>query len=105
MRLRVRLRARRDIDDGADWYEATREGLGDEFLVEVERSLLKIEEHPESFPVRYGEIRRANLDRFPYGVFFWLPDESTIEILAVIHGSRHPDRWPRAVTDEPSTRP
>lgn len=45
-RLVLRRRAVRDVTQARDWYEAQRAGLGETFLVEFERVLAVLEEHP-----------------------------------------------------------
>ncbi len=47
---------------------------------------------PLSFPKVHGEMRRAILRRFPYGVLFRTTADEVI-ILGVIHGRRHPRLW------------
>ncbi|MBI4756879.1 MAG: hypothetical protein HY778_15970 [Betaproteobacteria bacterium] len=39
--------------------------------------------------------RRAVISRFPYLVFY-LAEPARVVVLAVLHGSRSPDAWPRA---------
>jgi len=34
------------------------------------------------------------MHRFPFGVFYEIDDEGVV-VIAVRHGSRHPDRWQR----------
>ena len=42
-----------------------------------------------AFPAVYGQIRRALLRRFPYGIFYTL-EEDVIVILACFHTKRDP---------------
>ena len=51
-----------------------------------------IEEAPERQPIIRGRLRRVLLRRFPYGVYYKLYP-STISVVGVIHGHRHPDTW------------
>ncbi len=46
-----------------------------------------IKEAPERQPVR-----RVLLHRFPYGISYKI-FPSTISVVGVIHGHRHPDTW------------
>ncbi len=74
------------------WYEQRRPALGEDFAAAVSEAIARIVENPLAFPRVRGEIRRAILRRFPYGVYFRIsPDE--IVVLAVMHGRRHPRRW------------
>jgi plasmid stabilization system protein ParE len=57
--------ARNDIAGAADWYEAKREGLGDEFLGKVDEALDSIGSNPLAYRKVSGENRRCNLENFP----------------------------------------
>ena len=92
MTVRLRQEAEADLAEAARWYEEQQPGLGSEFLDEVRRSLSSISDHPGLYPRVSGDIRRALIRRFPFGIFY-LVDEPDIVILAVMHGSRAPSRW------------
>ena len=81
-----------DIAGAALWYEDERQGLGLEFLEQIELVFERISVGPHQFPIIEGEIRRALLHRFPYSVYF-IPKEATISIIALLHLHRHPDTW------------
>lgn len=90
--VRVRPEAARDLEDAAAWYEEQRGGLGQEFLDEVRRSLQRVAEQPELYPTMHRKTRRALTHRFPFGVFYRV-EASSIVVVAVMHGSRDPQRW------------
>lgn len=94
MKLNVYLRqeAEKDIEDAAIWYESQREGLGQEFLDAVLLALDTISENPGIYPVLHRQTRRTVLRRFPFGIFFRV-EEGSVLVFAVMHGSRHPQRW------------
>ena len=81
-----------DVEDAWRWYEARRDGLGEEFLGVVQATLEQIEGHPESAPVVYRDIRRQLLRRFPYGLFYRLL-EGQVVIVACFHAKRDPRIW------------
>ncbi|MGL4461615.1 MAG: type II toxin-antitoxin system RelE/ParE family toxin [Planctomycetia bacterium] len=88
----VRGAAEQDLAEARDWYESQRTGLGFEFIADFQRSLVEIERFPESFtPVR-KTIRRLQMNRFPYVVFFQIQTER-IEVFAVVHMRRRPNTW------------
>jgi hypothetical protein len=62
----IRAAARVDLRRAHDWYEERCPGLGDEFLAAVAEALLRLEAHPESFPLYYRGFRRILTHRFPY---------------------------------------
>ena len=62
-------------------------GSGGEFREEFFRVYRKLGQDPLLYAVRFANIRRLNLDRFPYGIFNVVkPDE--LRVLAVLHTSR-----------------
>jgi len=93
-RLVLRRRAVRDVTQARDWYEAQRVGLGETFLVEFERVLAVLEEHPLRFPILHASVRRAMTRRFPYAILFRLRDEQVV-VLSVSHHARDPADWPK----------
>ncbi len=82
--LVIRGRAKADVRRAARWYERQREGLGREFVAEVDAALTRIEANPEQYQVRYREIRHAIVRRFPYGVFYRICG-SQIIVSALVH--------------------
>ena len=90
--LNVRPEAEAEAQEAAQWYDQESPGLGQAFLEVVERSLRAVQEHPLRFPLVHGDIRRALLKRFPYGVYFRLRG-TEVRILAVMHHARNPARW------------
>lgn len=70
-------------------YEQEREGLGAGFLDELHR----IESHLSLNPALYqrveGDVRRAVLRRFPYGLFY-VVDGAQVSVLACWHLHRQP---------------
>jgi len=75
-----------------NWYDAQRTGVGQEFVDEVTDAMQSVATRPLSFPKVHGELRRAILRRFPYGIFFRMATEEVI-VLGVVHGRRHPRQW------------
>ena len=94
MRLIVRPLAAEDVESAARWYEEQATGLGAEFLDALNRRLEDIEEAPERFPRVSPRLRRAMLERFPYSIFFTI-SRGAIQVVACMHGRRHPARWLR----------
>jgi len=92
--LRVRPEAELDGFEAALWYEKEREGLGLEFLEAVRVTFTRVEEGPKHFPVITGDMRRAIVKRFPYGVFFVIDVEGPV-VVAVMDLRRHPSSWER----------
>ncbi len=87
--VRLRPEAQAEMDDAADWYERQREGLGDEYLTEVERCLGRIGATPRAAIVWRDEIRRRHVDRFPYYVFYRVTP-TYVDVVAIAHEKRRP---------------
>ena len=90
--LLLRGRAKADIRRAAKWYERQREGLGREFVAEVDTALGRIEANPEHYEVVHREMRHAILRRFPYGVFYRIR-AAKISVFAVVHLKRDDIPW------------
>jgi plasmid stabilization system protein ParE len=87
----VRPPAAADVREAAFWYEAKREGLGAEFVLELDALYDRIAQHPLQFPDTGEGTRRALLRRFPYAVYFVV--DYTPVVLAVLHQHRKPRTW------------
>lgn len=90
MRLILHPKVYSDIDQIMEYYEqvATPE-LANEFYVELRHFIEEAAERPESFAIRQRDIRRVNLQRFPYHFLFRNVGDS-VRILVVRHHGRHP---------------
>jgi plasmid stabilization system protein ParE len=95
-RLVVRAAAEADVLAAALWYEQRSPGLGTEFLRAVDVTLAEIVRMPERYPFVRGDVRRAHLRRFPYGVYF-VAAPDLISVVACMHARRDPRRWEERV--------
>lgn len=91
-RIVVQPQSDLDIQATAVWYEDQQSGLGTRFLDELDLVFQRIAESPQQFPRLEGDVRRALLRRFPYGVYF-LAESEEVKVLAVLHLHRQPDMW------------
>jgi toxin ParE1/3/4 len=90
MRLILHQKVYSDIDGIMDYYErADIPKLADEFYAELRHFMADAAEKPESFSIREHDIRRVNLQRFPYHFLFRIVG-NMVRILVVRHHSRHP---------------
>ena len=90
MRLILHPKVYSDIDEIMRYYEriATPE-LADDFYRELGHYMKQAEERPESFSIRERDIRRVNLQRFPYHFLFRIVGD-VVRVLVVRHHSRRP---------------
>ena len=84
----------RDLAAGFGYYEGQTKGLGERFLTAVGSAFDAIERYPQMFEQVHGEVRRALLSYFPYGIFYRVESKRVV-ILAVLHTARDPRIWPQ----------
>ncbi|MEI6395410.1 MAG: type II toxin-antitoxin system RelE/ParE family toxin [Verrucomicrobiota bacterium] len=78
---------RADISEAVNWYENQQPGLGLDFGADFLSHYHRLARDAQLYAVRFADVRRLNLDRFPYGIFYVIrPPE--IWLLAVLHASR-----------------
>lgn len=92
MQIRFRTEAASDLESAAAWYGRQREGLGREYLAEVDHALDLICERPDAFPLVAHQVRRSLVHRFPYAVYYRVGDEF-IDVIACLHTRRSPSIW------------
>ncbi len=86
--------AEADLDEAAAWHQMQSPGLGAELVSEVRNALVRVGDHPEAYPeVRQG-VRRAQVRRFSYGIFYRVRAEQ-VEIIGIFHDRRSPRVWHR----------
>ncbi|HEX3247797.1 MAG TPA: type II toxin-antitoxin system RelE/ParE family toxin [Pyrinomonadaceae bacterium] len=90
----VRPEAQINIREIAVWYEQRETGLGHRFMAEIRQALESISRTPLRFPIIENGVRRLLLRRFPYAIYFLWEDESAI-VIAVLHQHRDPEMWKR----------
>lgn len=97
--LIIRPEAEQDLDDAFAWYEEKRQGLGHDFLLQINAGLRLLERSPLIFAEQYKGIRRHLIRRFPYKIFYRVDDRKVI-VLAAIYGGRDP-QWIRKRLQRP----
>jgi toxin ParE1/3/4 len=90
--------ARVDLVEASLWYEEREAGLGERLESEDKALLRDLADDALLYPVRFHNIRRANLRSFPCGVFYFLAGE-TVVVLAVFHAARDSEATLRARRD------
>ncbi len=91
-KLIIRPEARTDLLDAFQWYQEQRSGLGFDFKLCVDEVFSKLLKHPSIYKKVYNNIRRAVIQRFPFGIFYIIENDNII-ILAVLHARRDPENW------------
>ncbi len=81
-----------ELNVAVDYYEECKINLGAEFAYEVQQTIQRILEFPQSWQKLDREIRRCLTNRFPFGVIYYHKEEEII-ILAVMQLQRKPNYW------------
>lgn len=81
--LIIRPKAEQDLSEAFTWYEERRQGLGHDFLLQVNAGFRFLERNPLVFPEKYKSVRRHLIKRFPYKILYHVEAQKVI-ILAVI---------------------
>ena len=85
------------MTEASRFYESVANGLGPDFLEDVQRVIDALCEYPElGRPVGRG-LRRALLRKFPYSLFYAV-DSDEILVVAVAHQRRRPGYWRKRTT-------
>ena len=92
MKARFLSTAELELKEAMEFYEAAREGLGAEFLAEVEATVILIEAHPQAWTSLSPRTRRCRTHRFPYGLFYQVRSDEIL-IVSVMDLRRDPKRW------------
>lgn len=90
MRLEFPRQIASDISRIMDYYEdVAGQQLVDEFYAELISSFQKAGKSPEAYEPLERDLRRVNLERFPYHFLFRIADDG-VRILVVRHHRRRP---------------
>ncbi len=84
--------AEEEFRAAASYYEDRIAGLGEELILEIERTCGLLEEYPDLGPRLDPVLRRHVLRRFPFALIYRV-DGSVLRIIALAHESRRPGYW------------
>jgi toxin ParE1/3/4 len=88
----LRPAAEADIQATHDELERSRAGPRARFVARTREMLNRIEAMPELYGLVWQDVRAARLRKFQYRVdYVVFPDR--VEVLAVLHGTRHAAAW------------
>ncbi|EFI34524.1 conserved hypothetical protein [Desulfonatronospira thiodismutans ASO3-1] len=92
MSFRFHPEAERELREAVAYYEDIEPGLGYDLSVEVYAAVQRAVMYPKAWPVLDGDIRRALVRRFPYGVLY-SEEQGVLLIIAVMNLHREPGYW------------
>jgi plasmid stabilization system protein ParE len=80
-----------DLKEAQNWYKSINVNLDKRFSRLVGQTIKRIIENPLLFPEKYGQIRVAVMNKFPYTVQYLIEKETNrIIIVAIFHDKRNP---------------
>ena len=90
MQLEFHSHVTSDISQIMDYYEEVAGAhLAEDFYAELRSFFRKAAEFPEAYGVRERDIRRVNLEKFPFHFLFRIVNDR-VRILVVRHHRRRP---------------
>jgi len=98
--LSVKLTYTKDIETDLEEIYAYYSDFGVDIVLSLDSDFNAFEkfikEYPEGRNIRYKNIRRVNLHKFPYA-FFYVYNEEDMEVILLrcLHQHRHPAVWPK----------
>lgn len=92
MRVRFTSTVETELKEALGFYQSAREGLGAEFLAEVQAATNLIKSFPLAWSPMSPRTRRCRLHRFPYGLFYQVRSDEIL-IVSVMDLRRDPKRW------------
>jgi toxin ParE1/3/4 len=94
--IRIRPQAERDVEKAFSWYEGQRPGLGREFILELDKVLLRLSKYPYMYrEIRRG-VRRTITRRFPIAVFY-IATDTEVRVLAIVDMARDVSLWQKRI--------
>jgi plasmid stabilization system protein ParE len=84
--------AETELEEGVEYYNAQKSGLGFEFLDQVQSAVARIKQYPDAWQQLSRRTRRCLIKQFPYGIIYQIR-VNEILIVAIIHLHRKPDYW------------
>lgn len=90
MRIEYHPAIEAELTEIRDYYNDKSRNLGEDFINEFERQVLRIATMPSRWMIVRGNTRKSLMRRFPYLILFRVVDESVIRITVIKHERRHP---------------
>lgn len=92
MKVEILTAAEIEFIEAVSYLNERLEGLGDEFAMEIKRTITRIISFPNVWTKLSSRTHRCRTKRFPYAVIYQVRGE-IILIVAIMHLRRRPDLW------------
>ena len=89
MRVELRIEARHDLVEGANFYDQQRDGLGDCFLDSLFEDLDRLGQEAGIHAMVYG-LHRKLAKKFPFAIYYRTA-EAVVDVVAILDCRRNPD--------------
>ncbi len=84
--------AQLDLAEAIEWYESLQPDLSLGLRLALDATLEADIRHPDVWAIVEPGVRRGLLRRYPYAIYY-RQQPSCIEVIAILHTSRHPRKW------------
>jgi plasmid stabilization system protein ParE len=81
--------AQSEVNEAYNWYQQDHIQMGSIFLDQLERTTDFLSNNPHLYPCVEQDMRRANLNQFPYSLFYVI-DGDVVNVLSCMHQHRDP---------------
>jgi hypothetical protein len=94
VKIKILASARRDLEEGHDFYEMQATGIGDYFLSSVKADIETLRISAGVHSVAHGDYHRLLCRTFPFAAYYTF-DGDTVTVYAVVDCRRDP-AWIRS---------
>jgi len=81
-----------EMIEAAVFYEAASNGLGNDFLDDVQQAIDRLCQYPLAGEMAALGLRRMLLHRFPFSIIYAI-EANVILVIAIAHQGRRPGYW------------
>ena len=92
MKIKFTTAAHFEFKKAIEYYNSVRDGLGYEFVLEIDKGIKNIEKFDSAWQLLSAGIRRYLIKRFPYGIIY-SKDKDTIIVLSIMCLHQKPEKW------------
>jgi hypothetical protein len=90
-KIKLLAKARKEFLTAVEWYEEQKDGLGGEFIKEIEQSLNLTRKNPNHYPLKINHFNEFVVKKYPYILIYKITSSSSeIIITSIFHAKRNP---------------
>ncbi len=83
--------ALQEMEESYQWYEERLAGLGNQFIVALQKRIDKIAEMPDLHPKKKGAFREVTIKGFPFTIIYEIFEKQKVVLISyVFHTKRDP---------------